>query len=295
MEHRQIELFLAVAERLNITDAADAHNISQPGLSKSMQRLQRELGTRLYQRRGRGIELTEAGQALLRHARRIEQQLTQASDEVRGIANGICGHVRVGAGPSWLRRHVPEAIAALTVSHRELRFTVRAGFPEQLMQQLRRGELDLVIAALPDQRVDPDLRFSRLTADAVRVVSAAGHPLAGRPHRRLADYAACRWVLPGQHEVVRQRLVEAFRAEGLPDPVAAVESDSVSFMLATVRHSDLLGIATMNAYEMPGVVSREHERLSFSRDAGIITRRHADLSTSVRLLATQLRRVLTVR
>jgi len=295
MEHRQIELFLAMAERLNITDAADASNISQPGLSKSMQRLQRELGARLYCRRGQGIELTEAGRVLLRHAKRIELQLCQASEEVRGVASGALGHARVGAGPSWVGRHVPEAIASLVASHPNLRFTVRAGFPETLIQQLRRGELDLVVAALPDRRTDPDLRFSRLTTDAVRVVPRAGHTLLGKAGRTLADVAACHWVLPGRHEVVRQRLAEAFRAEALPEPVAAVESDSVSFMVATLRGSDLLGLATMSSYAMLGLMPLEDERLCFSREAGIITRRHGEVPESAKLLAAQLRRTVAGR
>ena len=102
MEHRQIELFLAIAERLNMSQAAEAMNITQPGLSKSMHRLQRELGTKLYDRRGRGIELTEAGRALQRHGKVIEGQLIDAHAELTGIASGILGHVRIGAGPSSL-------------------------------------------------------------------------------------------------------------------------------------------------------------------------------------------------
>ena len=84
MDYRQLQLFLATAERLNLSHAAEAMNITQPGLSKSMHRLQRELGTRLYHRRGRGIELTESGRALLRHVKLIETQLADARSEVIG-------------------------------------------------------------------------------------------------------------------------------------------------------------------------------------------------------------------
>ncbi|HEU0160114.1 MAG TPA: LysR family transcriptional regulator, partial [Hyphomicrobiaceae bacterium] len=111
MDYRQLQLFLATAERLNLSHAAEAMNITQPGLSKSMHRLQKELGTRLYHRRGRGIELTESGRALLRHVKVIETQLSDARSEVMGIAGGTLGHARIGAGPSWLSRHLPETIA----------------------------------------------------------------------------------------------------------------------------------------------------------------------------------------
>ena len=88
MDYRQLLLFLASADRLNLSQAAEAMSITQPGLSKSMHRLQRELGTRLYYRRGRGIELTESGRALAKHARLIESQLAEARSEVIGIAAG---------------------------------------------------------------------------------------------------------------------------------------------------------------------------------------------------------------
>jgi DNA-binding transcriptional LysR family regulator len=91
MDHRQLQLFRAVAERLNLSQAAEAMNITQPGLSKSMHRLQRTLAVRLYHRRGRGIELTEAGRVLARHARLVETQLADAQAELVGIADGKWG------------------------------------------------------------------------------------------------------------------------------------------------------------------------------------------------------------
>src|SRR4051812_29333359 len=113
MDHRQLEIFLVTAERLNLSRAAEALDITQPGLSKSLQRLQSDLGIKLYQRQGRGIALTEAGRALLKHGRQIEAQMLQARTELNGIARGVVGHVRIGAGPSWLSRHLPDAISRI--------------------------------------------------------------------------------------------------------------------------------------------------------------------------------------
>src|SRR5689334_21515480 len=206
MDYRQLQLFLAAAERLNLSHAAEAMNMTQPGLSKSMHRLQRELGTRLYHRRGRGIELTEPGRALLRHAKLIETQLADARSEVVGIAGGKTGHARIGAGPSWLSRHLPLSVARMTARHPNVRFTVDTGFPDRLIGRLRQGELDVVVGALPDNRVDTDLRFLRLTSDIIRVVGRKEHPLVRKRDRSLADYAAQHWILPGRQELVRQRL-----------------------------------------------------------------------------------------
>ena len=91
MDHRQLQLFLAVAERLNLSHAAEAMNITQPGLSKSMHRLQRTLGTRLYHRRGRGIELTEVGP-------RSRQARQAGRDAARRRARRRSSELRTGNG-----------------------------------------------------------------------------------------------------------------------------------------------------------------------------------------------------
>ena len=294
MDHRQLQLFRAVAERLNLSQAAEAMNITQPGLSKSMHRLQRTLAVRLYDRRGRGIELTEAGRVLARHARLVETQLADAHAEVVGIADGKWGHARIGAGPSWLSRHLPATVSRILSRHPNIRFTVDTAFPDELIGRLRLGELDVVVAALPDNRIDPDLRFLRLTSDVIRVVARQDHPLLRKRNRTLADYAAQRWVLPGRQELVRQRLARAFMQAGFPQPTPAVEADSLSLILATLRMTDCLGLTTtqiLASREAHGVVAVDHEALRFRREAGIISRRHADLSPSIRLVIAELRQI----
>jgi len=294
MDHRQLQLFLAVAERLNLSHAAEAMNITQPGLSKSMHRLHQALGARLYHRRGRGIELTEAGRALVRHAKLVETQFADARAEVIGIADGKWGHARIGAGPSWLSRHLPATISRIMSRHPNIRFTVDTGFPDKLIGRLRVGELDVVVGALPDNRIDPDLRFLRLTSDFIRVIGRRDHPLIRKRNRTLADYASQRWVLPARQELVRQRLANAFVQAGFPEPTPAIEADSLSLILATLRTTDCLGLTTTQILlekEAHGVAAVDHDALRFRREAGIISRRHADLSPSVKLVIGGLRQI----
>lgn len=294
MDYRQLLLFLAAADRLNLSQAAEAMSITQPGLSKSMHRLQRELGTRLYYRRGRGIELTESGRALAKHARLIESQLAEARSEVIGIAAGKVGQARVGAGPSWLSRHLPDSISRVMAQGLDIHFIVDTGYPHRLIQRLRQGELDVVIGALPENRIDPDLRFSRLTSDVIKVVGRKDHPLLRKRERTLADYAAQRWILPGQHELVRLRLARVFTQVGLPEPVIAVETDSLSLQLAMLKTSDCLAMSTMHTialHSAQGIVLIDHSQLQLRREAGIIRRRHADMSPSIKLLIAELRKV----
>ncbi|MBU6499791.1 MAG: LysR family transcriptional regulator [Rhodospirillales bacterium] len=294
MDYRQLQLFRAVAERQNLSQAAEAVGITQPGLSKSLRGLQQELGVRLYSTRGRGIELTEAGRALLAHAKLVEAQFTEARAELAGIASGVLGHARIGAGPAWISRHLPGAIAVILRHHPKLRFTVETGYAERLIGRLRQGELDVVIGALPQNRTDPDLRFQRLSTDTIGVIGRTDHPLLRVANRSLADYVHCSWALPNRAELLRQRLDGAFRKAGLGEAKVAVESDSLSLMLATLRLTDCLGLATtqtLSQDEAHGIVSVEHAELLFHREAGLISRRHTSYSPPVQLLVTELRRV----
>lgn len=294
MDYRQLQLFLAAAERLNLTHAAEAMNITQPGLSKSLQRLQRDLGAKLYHRRGRGIELTEVGRTLLKHAKLMETQLATVKSEIKGISRGTSGHARIGAGPSWLSRHLPEAIGQIMAKHPGIHFTVDTGFPDKLIGRLRQGELDIVIGALPENRLDPDLRFVRLTSDVIHVVGRKEHPLLRKRVRVLADYAAQLWVLPNRQELVRQRLTSTFRASGLSEPVIAVETESLSLILSILRATDCLGMTTsqiLTQSEAHGIVTVDQISLRFKRDSGIISQRYAEPASSVRLVVGELRRI----
>jgi DNA-binding transcriptional LysR family regulator len=134
----------------------------------------------------------------------------------------------------------------------------------------------------------------RLTSDVIRVVGRKDHPLSRKRNRTLADFAAQCWVLPGRQELVRQRLARALVEAGFPEPTPAIEADSLSLILATLRTTDCLGLTTTQILldkEAQGVVAIDHEMLRFRREAGIISRRHADLSPSVKLVIAGLRQI----
>ncbi|MBX3576132.1 MAG: LysR family transcriptional regulator [Rhizobiaceae bacterium] len=298
MDLGQLRFFVCVAERLNLSHAADVLGVSQPALSSSMGRLQKELGARLYYRRGRGIALTESGHALLRHARSIEQHLHDALGEVEAISQGNLSHVRIGAGPAWLNHVLPSAMAAMIASHPRVRFTAEVGFPDQLIKRLRVGELDVVLAGFPESRLDPDLRFLSLASDRILVVGRAGHPLSKNPLRSIQDYARYQWVLPGPKVATRQRVEQVFAKNGLGPLNVVVESDSLSLMFSVLRQTDCLGMITSQTIlldEARPLVAIDHDEFSFSREAGFVSLRHAEMPPAVKNLLSELRKVMAAK
>ncbi|WLA81535.1 LysR family transcriptional regulator [Bradyrhizobium elkanii] len=96
MDYRQLRYFIAVAEELSFSRAAKRLHVSQPPLSTQIKAMEEELGTRLLARTRRAVELTQAGQLLLEHARRAVSELDLASETVRRAARGEAGMIRVG-------------------------------------------------------------------------------------------------------------------------------------------------------------------------------------------------------
>ncbi len=280
MDLRQLTYFLRVAERKSITLAAAELNVAQPTLTKSMRLLEEELGSQLFCRLPRGVELTEAGKHLVRHAQGIKVQMAEARSELNALQKGDSGTVTIGAGPAWLRRHLPEAIAWSISTRPELRVNIHDGFDEALFRKLRRGEVDFVVSETPSQNAG-DLDVEVLTSIDVCVVARKGHPLAHRKSISLVELLAYPWVLPFGVTRARQRLDAQFMLRNVSPPKPAVETDSLAFMISLVRCSDALSYTTSTAVTNPegaGLVILPITALTCERDAGIIRRKDSWIS-----------------
>lgn len=161
MDLRRLEYFLSVAKHLSITAAAAELGLAQPTLTKSIRLLEEELGVSLFERLPRGVDLTEFGRSLLRHAQAMHVQARDALNEIEGLRGGTIGMVTIGAGPSWLRRHLPRAVARTLSRNPSLRVRIDGGFDDALLRALRHGEVDFVVSELPSPDRSADLRSPR--------------------------------------------------------------------------------------------------------------------------------------
>jgi DNA-binding transcriptional LysR family regulator len=280
MELTQLRQFLAVAERGSFSQAARALNISQPGLTRSVKRLEGELGAQLFSRRPRGVELTHAGVALQRHAGAVQIQLEDATREVSALAHRREALVRIGVGPSWLHHLLPAVVAGAVARNPALRIQVSTGQADRLFAALREGQLDVVLGAMPEGPASIGLTFTELTRDDVWIVARRRHRLASRKSVTLEELVKERWVLAGPEMFLRRRLDSLLASQGLalPDPV--IEADSTPFILSVVKTSDLLGIATADMLRGAagrGVVRLNVHHARMSRPTGIARRSKAVL------------------
>jgi DNA-binding transcriptional LysR family regulator len=284
MDLRQLEYFLRVAQRKNISTAAAELNITQPTLTKSIKLLEDQLGVRLFERLPRGVALTSFGETLLRHAEAVHVQVKDAGDEITALRSGTFGTVMIGAGPTWLRRHLPLAVARVIAKHPAIHIQVDGSFDETLLRALRQGQLDFVVAEIPAPEDQQDLDVLRLTSDILGVCCRAGHPLASTRHPTMRDLLTYPWVNPPRVTRAQRRLNALFVANDLPQPNGVVESGSMALLLNVVRQSDALTFVvskTLQTRDGEGLVMLKVPALTLSREAGIMTRHGGWLSPGV--------------
>jgi len=291
MDISQVRYFNAVARHGSFSAAAKALGMTQPGLTKAVRRLEASLDCTLFVRLPRGVMLTQQGEALLRHAGLLDVQLQDARKEVRSLAGGAVGELRIGAGPSWLSRALPGIVAELTAEYPNLSFQIVGGFNGGLMEALSAGKLDLVVSALPDRR-PADLQAIPLTTDTISVVARRGHPLGARRRPSASSTLVYPWILPGRDVLVRSRLDALFRVAGHEPPAARIESDSISFIAGVLRSSDMLSFVTSQVLrrDMDGVAPLAIPALTMTRSAGILFRTSAGITPAMRAFIEAIKR-----
>ena len=191
MELRHLEHFVAVAEERNFTRAARRVHLVQSALSVSVRSLERELGTRLFERTTREVELTDAGQLLLPEARRTLEAAASAQAAVLDAQAGLRGTLRLGMMQMTGLVDVGSMIARF---HRErplvsIQPRSTAGGSAAIIRQIRAGLLDAAFVAASGQ-AQSGLTVTTLASEPVLLACPPGHPLARRAAVSVSELAS---------------------------------------------------------------------------------------------------------
>ncbi|BCJ47224.1 transcriptional regulator [Actinoplanes ianthinogenes] len=179
MEERQLQYFVAVAEELNFTRAAQRTHAVQSTVSASVRALERHLGASLFERSTTRVALTEAGKALLPEARRALDALDQARAAVAGLRDRLTGSLRVGTLSGLTAVDLPGLVSDFRQRHPGVRLSLSmaAAGTDGLLAALRARELDVAFVGVQAAGV-PDLHLHRIAEFQPRLLVPAGHPLA---------------------------------------------------------------------------------------------------------------------
>jgi LysR family cyn operon transcriptional activator len=244
MELRHLRYFDAVAETLNFTRAAERLHVTQSTLSHQIKQLEDELGAPLFDRSGKKVRMTEAGEILRSHMAPALGQIDRGLQALRRPADSITGRIRLGTTPSFNTRMVPQCVATLLNHYPTIQVTVEELAAGAITRRLGSGQLDLAVSYRPAE--GSELWFEPLYNEELRLVVARGHPLARRRRVRMVELHALRMVLLPASFQTRKLLDECFEQAGA-QPLVVAQLNSVAPMIELIRHTDLAGIITETA------------------------------------------------
>ncbi|NPT55154.1 LysR family transcriptional regulator [Paraburkholderia elongata] len=281
METRDLDYLLAVEEHGGIGKAAEALGMSQPALTKAIQRVEAQTGLALFQRTAHGVAPTQAGSLFLARARRIALEYEDALKEMHAIRGGEQGVLSLGYSPTVPAALVLGACRQLLKERPAARLRLRRRLARDLVDLLVAGEVDLIVA--PEPKPDADgLSFVELFRDSLSVLADESHPLHAKRDLRLADLADQEWLLPGPTIPVRQQVDAAFARLGLDLPKLRVETDFGSTsLLHLLRGTAMLCVAgteSFDALEGLRALNLDTNELDLRRHIGVVFRKEAYLS-----------------
>ncbi|MER7725422.1 LysR family transcriptional regulator [Streptomyces sp. NPDC096323] len=253
IEARHLRVLRAVAGTGSFSAAARELGCTQPAVSQQMKALESSAGTTLLIRTGREMRLTQAGEALVRHASGILAGLTAAEEEVAAIAGLRAGRVRLVSFPSGSSTLVPGALAALRAAHPGTRVSLVEAEPPRSVEMLRDGDCDIALAfRYGTQGAEwDDLVVRPLLTDRLIGLLPEGHGLADRSEVGIGELAGEPWIAGCPR--CRWQLVEVCEASGFT-PRIDFATDDYPAVIGLVGAG--LGVAVLPALAIESVRPR---------------------------------------
>jgi LysR family hydrogen peroxide-inducible transcriptional activator len=231
MELHQLRYFCAVADNGSFSRAAEKCHVSQPSLSQQVQKLESELGGRLFDRLGRSVRLTDLGEAFLPRARSVLHELSSAKDELTERLQSEAGPVVVGAIPTVAPYWLAQRLASFSRKFPKVQLTIAEEITPVLLQRLRAGSVDLAVLALPIRGHEFDSHA--LFTERLYAALPKAHKFARRPSVQLADLRRDPFLFLRDGHCFRDTAVAACDRARL-EPRVVFESGHLSSLLAMV-------------------------------------------------------------
>jgi LysR family pca operon transcriptional activator len=239
---RHLQTFLEVARQKSVVKAAGLLNVSQPAVTKTIRELEEALGVAVFERDGRGIRITRSGEIFMRHA---GQAITALRQGIDSVANGDATGgppIRVGALPTVSARIMPYAMTLYLKEKTGSPIKIITGENAVLLEQLRLGELDLVVGRLAEPERMAGFFFEHLYSEQVLFVVRPHHPLAERSGDLFARLGEFPVLMPTRGSIIRPFVERFFITHGIAAVPTQIETVSDSFGRAFVRQSDAVWI-----------------------------------------------------
>ncbi|PZM15353.1 pca operon transcription factor PcaQ [Rhizobium tubonense] len=253
VKFRHLQTFVEVARQKSVMKAAEVLHVSQPAVTKTIRELETVLGVAVFERDGRGIKITRYGEIFQRHAGAALTALRQGLDSVTQERFGDGAPIRIGALPTVSTRVMPHAIALFLKEETGSRIKIVTGENAVLLEQLRVGDLDLVVGRLAAPDKMTGFSFEHLYSEPVLFVVRGGHPLLRARQDVFSALGAYPILLPTRASIIRPVVDQFLIVNGVANLPNQIETVSDAFGRAFVRSSDAIWIISA------GVVANDVE------------------------------------
>lgn len=281
MQLKDLRTFVLTAQAGSLHRAAERAGVSQPAISKALRRLESALQVRLFDRTSRGVTLTDYGRALYERAEALQNITRDIELEITDMRHGRAGTLRLGAVPALVEKIVAPVLTHFLEQRDDVHFKMCVQLSNELLRHLNDGELDLVIAAMPDTGPG-DLSYLPLGNQEACVVACQHHPLT-RTAFTLHELAAQKWLLLPTDITLRQWIDAVFVAADAAPPSVFVQTDATPAVFAALmRNTRLLTILTRDMLEShmgAGLVALSPPAPIMSIPLALFWRRQAYFST----------------
>lgn len=247
MNTKQIEYFLAVAEELNFTRAAEKMYVSQTAVTQQIQSLEELIGAKLFSRTKKKVELTPAGQIFQVEGRQILEHIETAFAHARDASEGMTGSMEIGFA-NYAGNILGNSLQEFRSCNPNIKVHFKTGNPSVLLERLRAGEFDLIFSPVFDPSVYGECILQEIDQVPLMAVMPSTHPLAGRSYLKREDVAQENLILactPDSKIGEDRMIIDSFLQVGLhPKIVDKIEDVETILLMINVN----MGISIVPSY-----------------------------------------------
>lgn len=279
MDVRDLQIFLSVAKHLNYTRAGEEINLSQPSVSVRIQRLEHDLGTKLFEQLGKKIALTEAGNLLIPFANRVIGMMNDARDAIAELQGLERGSLRIGASTTPGMYVIPRAIAEFKQLHPKIQTHLSVKDTRQIEEGILKNEYDLGFVG--GHLVGDDLEVEQWMTDDLILIVPLGHRLATKSTVTPRDLANEKFIIREQGSATRMVVSTHFKRCGITSD-AVMEMTNPESIKKAVQNG--LGVAFISAFavetelQAKTLVAVKVKTLEIHRQLRIVHRKDKHLS-----------------
>ena len=286
MDIAGLQAFVAIADSGSFSLAAERLHLTQPAVSKRLAALEAELDTRLFDRLGRAVRLTEAGDVLLPRALRILAELDDTRRALRNLSGVVSGPLALATSHHIGLHRLPPVLRNFSSRYPQVRLDMRFMDSELAGAAVLRGEVDLAVITLPP-RLESPLEVRPLWPDPLIAMASPAHPLAESATvtpERLSQYPA---ILPSEATFTRQIIEDGLARLGVEPPVAFSTNylETIKMMVAVGLGWSILPRTMLDAE----LVELNVDALRLERTLGVVRHTGRTLSNAARAILTTLR------